>query len=131
VIDLENNLKVKLKQYIVHNGTVVRSVKLTDANSELTFTDREFENFDHLIKELPIKECEKKAIDFAQAKGNISAINFNFYILIAFLIFLIGNTIWNSGFHYIVIIFFVTNSILLIATLKRRWRYKRVLAAKA
>lgn len=127
VINLQHNFKIKIEQDIDQKATIYRRIKLSDANSTLEFTDREFENFESLVRQLPLKDSKKKAIDLAQAKANISQINFDFYLFSGFLLFIIANIIWNSGFHYVVLIFFGMNALLLFAAIRRKLRYDRIL----
>ncbi|WP_430411787.1 hypothetical protein [Kordia sp.] len=127
VIDLKHNFRIKIEQDIDQKAAIYRRIKLSDANSTLEFTDKEFENFESLVRQLPLKDSKKKAIDLAQAKANISQTNFDFYLYSGGFLFIIANIIWNSGFHYMVLIFFGIDALLLFAAIRRKLRYDRIL----
>lgn len=125
-IELANIKKVKLENWISQNGITYRQVSLKDTTTQITFTDREFENFDTLIHTISITENQKQEVDFNQAKSNISNVNFNIFSLSGFLMFLIFNT-WNSGFHSIMLAFMISNGLLLFASVKRKLKYSRII----
>lgn len=126
-IDLNKIKKLKLENFFAFKGTVYRRIKINDSNGMLEISDLEFENFERLISELKVDQSKKKKIDFEQANSNLSNINFNVYILLAFLIFLVFNTIWNSEFHFIIISFFFCIVVLLYASIKRKIKYNRII----
>lgn len=126
-IDLTQIKKQKLENFFAFNGIVFRKVTLKDHNTKIEITDLEFENFEKLICDLKIDRVKKKEIDFEQAKSNLSNTNFNVYILSGFLIFLVFNTIWNSGFHLLIVAFFVCAIVLLYASISRKMKYEQTL----
>ncbi len=126
-IDLNKIKKLKLENFFAFKGTVYRRIKITDPNGTLEINDLEFENFERLTSELKVDQNIKKKNDFEQANSNFSNINFYVYILLGFLIFLVFNTIWNSGFHSIIIAFFICVGVLLYASIKRKIKYKRII----
>ncbi len=125
-IDLTKIKKLKLENFFAFKGTVYRKIEITDTNGKLEINDLEFENFEKLTSELNFDRNKKKEIDLEQAESNFSNINFNVYVLSGLLIFLVLNTIWNSGFHYIIIFFFICIGLLLYASIKRRIEYKQI-----
>ena len=125
-IDLTKVKKIKLENFFAFKGTVYRKVTIMDSNGKLEINDLEFENFKKLTSELKVDKTKKTEIDLAQAKSNYSNINFNVIVLSGLLIFLVLNTIWNSGFHLIIIIFSICIGLLLYASVKRRIEYKRI-----
>tara|TARA_B110000879_G_C10873316_1_gene393818 strand:- start:8 stop:667 length:660 start_codon:yes stop_codon:yes gene_type:complete len=126
-IDLTKIKKLKLENFFAFKGTTYRKIKLTDFSGTMEITDLEFENFEKLTSELKLNQNKKREIDLEQAKSNLSNVNFNVYLLSGLLIFLIINTIWNSGFHIIILAFLLCNGILLYASIKRKLKYKRIL----
>ena len=126
-IDLNDIKKLKLENFFAFRGTVYRRIKITDSKGTLEINDLEFENFERLTSELKVDLNKRKKIDFEQANSNFSNINFNVYILLGLLIFLVFNTIWNSGFHLIIFSFFICVGILLYASIKRKIKYKRII----
>ena len=126
-IDLTKIKKMKLENFFAFRGTVYRKIEITDINGKLEINDLEFENFEKLTSEINFDLNKKKEIDLEQAKSNLSSLNFNVYILSGLLIFLVFNTIWNSGFHPIIIAFFISIGILLYASIKRKIEYKRII----
>jgi hypothetical protein len=127
IIDLTKIKKLKLDNFFAFRETVYRKIEITDNNGKLEINDLEFENFEKLTSELNFDLNKKKEIDLEQAKSNLSNLNFNVYLLSGFLIFLVFNTIWNSGFHPIILAFFICIGILLYASLKRKTEYKRII----
>jgi hypothetical protein len=125
-IDLTKIKKLKMENFFAFKGTVYRKITLTDFSGTMEITDLEFENFEKLTSELKLNQIKKRAIDLKQAKSNRSNVNFTIYLLSGLLIFLIFNTIWNSGFHVIILASFVCNGILLYASIKRKLVYKRI-----
>lgn len=125
-IDLTKIKKLKLENFFAFRGTVYRKIKITDSNGTMEITDLEFENFEKLTSKLKVDEKKKKEIDLEQAKSNFSNINFNVYVLTGLLIFLVLNTVWNSRFHLITIVFFFYTGLLLYASVKRRIQYKQI-----
>ncbi len=125
-IDLKKIKKLKLDNFFAFKGTVYRKLTITDSNGMLEINDLEFENFEKLTSELKVDKNKKTEIDLAQAKSNYSNMNFNVIIISGLLIFLVLNGIWNSGFHLIIIIFFICIGLLLYASVKRRIEYKRI-----
>jgi hypothetical protein len=125
-IDLTKIKKIKLENFFAFRGTVYRKVTITDSNGMLEINDLEFENFEELTSELKIDKIKKTEIDLAQAKSNYSNMNFKVIILSGLLILLVLNAIWNSGFHLIIIIFFICIGLLLYASVKRSIEYKRI-----
>ncbi len=126
-IDLTKIKKLKLENFFAFKGTVYRKIKVTDFSGTMEITDLEFENFKKLTSELKLNQNKKREIDLEQAKSNLSNVNFNVYLLFGLLVFLIINTIWNSGFHLVILIFFLSNGILLYASVKRKLEYKRII----
>lgn len=126
-IDLNKIKKLQLENFFAFKGTVYRKIKITDFSGTIEITDLEFENFEKLTSELKLNQNKKKEIDLEQAKSNLSNVNFSVYILSGFLIFLVFNTIWNSGFHIIILASFICNGILLYASVKRKLEYKRII----
>lgn len=126
-VDLNNIKKLKLENFFAFKGTVYRRIKITDSNGTLEINDLEFENFERLTSELKIDLIKRKKIDFEQANSNFSNINFNVYILLGLLIFLVFNTIWYRSFHLIIFSFFICIGILLYASIKRKIKYKRII----
>lgn len=125
-IDLTKIKKLKLENFFAFRGTVYRKIKITDSNGTMEITDLEFENFEKLTSKLRVDEKKKKEIDLEQAKSNFSNINFNVCVLTGLLIFLVLNTVWNSRFHLITIVFFFYTGLLLYASVKRRIQYKQI-----
>lgn len=125
-IDLTKIKKLKLENFFAFRGTVYRKIKITDSNRTMEITDLEFENFEKLTSKLRVDEKKKKEIDLEQAKSNFSNINFNVYVLTGLLIFLVLNTVWNSKFYLITIVFFFYTGLLLYASVKRRIEYKQI-----
>jgi hypothetical protein len=125
IINLAQIKKLKLESFSAFKGTVYRKIKISDLSGTMEISDLEFENFDKLISGLKLNQHRKTEIDLEQATSNLSNVNFNVYLLAGFLIFLVFNIIWNSGFHFIVIAFFICNVILLYAAFKRKLEYKR------
>ncbi|NRD23870.1 hypothetical protein HNV10_11490 [Winogradskyella litoriviva] len=126
-IDLTKIKKLNLENFFAFRGIVYRRIEITDINGKLEINDLEFENFEKLTSEINLDRNKKKEIDLEQAKSNLSSLNFNVYILSGLLIFLVFNTIWNSGFHPIVLAFFTCIGILLYASIKRKIEYKRTI----
>lgn len=126
-IDLTKIKKIKLRNFFTFRGTVYRRIEITDINGKLEISDLEFENFEKLTSEINFDRKIKKEVDLKQAKSNLSSLNFNIYILTGLLMFLVANTIWNSGFHPIILAFFICIGILLYATLKRKIKYKQII----
>lgn len=126
-IDLAKIKKLKSENFFAFKGTVYRKIMVTDFNGTMEISDLEFENFEKLTSELKLNQNKKREIDLEQAKSNLSNVNFNVYLLSGLLIFLIINTIWNSGFHIIILAFFICNGILLYASVKRKLEYKRII----
>ena len=126
-----NKVSIKMSNWTGQKGTIYRLAEVKNGNNKISFSDMEFENFDSLTNQFYNNNYnEKVKADINQAKGNISSMKFNFYSLIGFLIFLIGNTIFNSGYHLIIVLFFLINFILLYATYKRKLKYDRILKRK-
>tara|TARA_R110001583_G_C5465454_1_gene392340 strand:- start:30 stop:641 length:612 start_codon:yes stop_codon:yes gene_type:complete len=126
-IDLNKIKKLKSENFFAFKGTVYRKIKITDFNGTVEINDLEFENFENLTSELKIDQNKKKEIDLEQAKSNLSNVNFNVYILSGLLIFLVFNTICNSGFHPIIFAFLISIGILLYASVKRKLEYKSII----
>jgi len=126
-IDLTKIKKLKLENFFAFRGTVYRRIEITDIYGKLEINDLEFENFEKLTSEINFDRNKKKEIDLKQAKSNLSSLNFNVYFLSGLLIFLVFNTIWNSGFHPIILVFFICIGILLYASVKRKIEYKRII----
>ncbi len=126
-IDLTKIKKLKLENFFAFKGIVYRKIEVTDFSGTIEITDLEFENFEKLTSELKLNQNKKREIDLEQAKSNLSNVNFNVYLLSGLLIFLIINTIWNSGFHIIILAFFICNGFLLYASIKRKLEYKRII----
>ena len=82
-----------------------------------------------IAKELvyPKEALENKIEGTVRMRYDIDykGIVFNVYILSGLLIFLVFNTIWNSGFHPIILAFFICIGILLYSSVKRKIEYKR------
>jgi len=128
IIHLSDIKKLTFGNWTSQNGTVFRKVSLADSTTKLSFTDREFENFESLVDAIPNTENKRAKVDLEKAKANISDTNFNVYLLSGFLIFLIVNTVWNSwnsGFHFIIWIFLVCIGMLLYASIKRKLKYQK------
>lgn len=126
-IDLNVIKKIKLDNFYAFKGTVYRRVEITDAKVTIEINDLEFENFERLIPTLKVDPEIKNKMDFEQAKSNLPNINFNVFILSIFLVFLVFNTIWNSGFNIISMAIFISVGFLLYASVKRKIKYKRIL----
>uniref|UniRef100_UPI004048BD8B hypothetical protein n=1 Tax=Mariniflexile sp. TaxID=1979402 RepID=UPI004048BD8B len=126
-IDLTKIKKLKLENFFAFKGTVYRKIKITTFSGTMEITDLEFENFEKLTSDLKLNRNKKREIDLEQAKSNLSDVNFNVYLLSGLLMFLIYNTIWNSGFHLIILALFICNGILLYASIKRKLEYKRII----
>jgi hypothetical protein len=92
----------------------------------------EFENFDSLTDQFTNtnNKSKKEVIDLEQAKTNLSSINFSIYLLSGFLIIMIYNTIFNSGFHIIIIIFYFCLGLFLYASIKRKIKYRRIMKSE-
>lgn len=116
-----------METFFAFKGTVYRKINVTDFSGTVEINDLEFENFENLTSELKIDQNKKKEIDFEQAKSNISNVNFNVYLLSGLLTFLVFNTIRNSGFRPIILVFFISIGILLYASVKRKLQYKRII----
>ncbi|NIK93611.1 hypothetical protein GZ212_15730 [Mangrovimonas sp. CR14] len=126
-IDLNKIKGLKAENFFAFRGTVYRKIKVTDFSGTVEISDLEFENFEKLTSELNIDQNKKKAIDFEQAKSNLSNMIFNIYILSGLLIFLVFNAIWNSGFHSIILALFIGIGILLYASIKRNLEYRKII----
>lgn len=126
-VDLKTIKKLKLENFFAFKGTVYKKIKITDSNGTLEITDLEFENFERLTSEIKVDVNKKKIIDFKQANSNFSSTNFNVYLLLGILIFLIYNAIWVSGYHIIIFAFGICVGILLYVSIKRKIKYKRII----
>ncbi|WP_417291078.1 hypothetical protein [Corallibacter sp.] len=126
-IDLTKIKKLKLENFFAFKGTAYRKIKITDFSGTIEITDLEFENFEKLTSELNFDRNKKEEIDLEQAKSNLSNLKFNVYTLSGLLIFLVFITIWNSGFHPVILAFFICTGILLYASIKRKTGYKRII----
>lgn len=126
-IDLTKIKKLKLENFFAFREIVYRKIEITDTNGKLEINDLEFENFEKLTSELNFDRNKKEEIDLEQAKSNLSNLKFNVYILSGLLIFLVFNTIWNKGFHPIILAFFICIGILLYGSIKRKTKYKRII----
>lgn len=128
-INLKDIKNLKLLNFHAFKGIVYKKIKITDSNGKLEISDLEFENFENLISELKINQNRKREIYFKQAKSNLSDVNFNIYLLSVLLLFIIFNVLINSGFHPLIIMFFIFNIVLLYASVKRKLEYKRIIKA--
>lgn len=126
-IELDKITNLKFENFFAFKGTVYRRIKISDKFRTIEIDDLEFENFEKLVLELNIDFNKKSKIDFKQAKSNLSSTTFNVYLFFGFLLFLIFNTIWNSGLHPFIIAVFVVVVILLVASVKRLMKYKKIL----
>jgi hypothetical protein len=72
------------------------------------------------------RNLNKDKITIEQAKSNNSMMIFNVVILSGFFVFLVVNTNWKN-IHNAELIFFLTNIILLFASIKRVYNYRKVL----
>lgn len=126
-IDITKIKQLELENFFAFRETVYRKIEITDINGKLEINDLEFENFEKLISELNFDRNKNKEIDLTQAKSNLSNLNFNVYLLSGFLIFLVLNSIWNSGLHPMILAFFICIGILLYASIKRKTKYKRII----
>src|SRR5690554_3472978 len=126
-VDLNKIKKLKLENFFAFKGTVYRRIKITDSNGTVEITDLEFENFERLTSELKVDLNKKKKIDFELANSNFSNVNFNVYLLLGLLLFLIYNVIWVSGYHILIFAFGICVGILLYVSIKRRIKYKRII----
>lgn len=131
-VDLKNVKRIKWSVFYSFKSTLYRDVKITSSSRTISFSDLEFENFDSLTNQFTNtnNKSKKKEIDLEQAKSNLSSINFNIYLLSGFLIFLIFNTIFNSGFHLIIIIFYFCLGLFLYASIKRKTKYGRIMKSE-
>lgn len=131
-IDLTKIKNLKWENFFASRGTVYRKVTISDFNGTLEINDLEFENFEKLTSELKIDPNKKREINLEQAKSNLSNMNFNVYLLSAFLIllmFLVFRTIYTNGFHPIMLVFSICCGLILYASIKRKLEYKRTLKA--
>jgi hypothetical protein len=131
-VDLKNVQTIKWSVFYSFKSTLYREVKITTSAVTISFSDLEFENFDSLTNQFTNtnNKSKKKEIDLKQAKSNLSSINFNIYLLSGFLIFLIFNTIFNSGFHIIIFIFYFCLGLFLYASIKRKIKYRRIMKSE-
>lgn len=128
-IDLKQIKRIKWSTFYAFKSTLYREVKITSSNRTISFSDLEFENFDSLTEEFTNtnSKSKKKIIDLEQAKSNLSSTNFNIYLLSGFLIFLIFNTIFNSGFNKVIVIFHFWIGLFLYASIKRKMKYRKII----
>ena len=122
-----NKIKfIKMENFTAFRETVYRRIKFTDINATLEINDLEFENFNSLLSDLNINHNRKKEIDRKQAKSNLSNINLNILMLSLLLLILIFNSVYNNGYHIVILIFKGSIITLLIASTNRKIRYKRL-----
>ena len=126
-IDLNSLEKHKYENFIGFNVTTYRRVILTDPNTNISFTDMEFENFETLTNGILNSKNKRNKVDLKQAASNISNMNFNVYLLSGMFIFMIWIVIWNSRFHPVILTFFGCNGILLYSCIKRKLKYKKII----
>lgn len=131
-VDLKNVKRIKWSNFYSFQSWLYREVNITSSSGTISFSDLEFENFDSLTNQFTNtnNKSKKKEIDLKQAKSNLSSINFNIYLLSGFLIFLIFNTIFNSGLHIIIIIFYFCLGLFLYASIKRKIKYSRIMKSE-
>ena len=124
-IDISHTKNVKWKKFSAFKGTIYRNVELKQEKNKIDISDLEFENFENLVRNLN-RNLNKDKITIEQAKSNNSMMIFNVVILSGFLVFLVVNTNWKN-IHNAELIFFLTNIILLFASIKRVYNYRKVL----
>jgi hypothetical protein len=124
-IDISHTKNVKWKNFSAFKGTIYRNVELKQEKNKIDISDLEFENFENLVRSLN-RNHNKDKITIEQAKSNNSMMIFNVIVLSGFLVFLVVNTNWKN-IHNAELIFFLTNIILLIASIKRVYNYRKVL----
>ncbi len=123
-----NKVSIKISNWTYQNGIIYRVAEIKNGNNKISFSDMEYENFDTLTNQFYDNNYnEKIKADINQAKGNISSIKFNLYLLMGFLIFLIGNVFYNGNYDIIIVIFLITICILIYATYKRKVKYDKIL----
>jgi hypothetical protein len=132
-VDLSNVKRIKWSNFYSFKSTLYREVKISSSTGAISFSDLEFENFDSLTDQFTNtnNKSKKEVIDLEQAKTNLSSINFSIYLLSGFLIILIYNTIFNSGFNTIILVsFFCIALLFLFASIKRKIKYKRIIKSE-
>lgn len=127
IIDLTNVKKIHYENILSFKGTVFRKLIIFDSHKSLSFSDLEFENFDLLLDKLHHRNLDRKVVDLKQAKSNISDVNFNVYLLVGLIGFLVLNIVFSSSFHFVILTFLVCNGILLYASIKRKRKYDQIL----
>ena len=131
-VDLSNVKRIKWSNFYSFQSWLYREVNITSSSGTISFSDLEFENFDSLTDQFTNtnNKSKKEVIDLEQAKTNLSSINFSIYLLSGFLIIMIYNTIFNSGFHIIIIIFYFCLGLFLYASIKRKIKYRRIMKSE-
>lgn len=125
-IDISKTKNVKWKNFSAFKGTIYRNVELKQGKYKIDISDLEFENFENLVRSLNGNNINKDKTTIEQAKSNNPMMIFNVIILSGFLIFLLINTTCKN-IHNAELIFFLTNIILLFASIKRVYNYRKVL----
>lgn len=124
-IDISHTKNVKWKNFSAFKGTIYRNVELKQGKYKINISDLEFENFENLVKSLKGNHNKDK-ITIEQVKSNNSMMIFNVIILFGFLVFLVVNTTWKN-IHNAELIFFLINIILLFASIKRLYKYRKAI----
>jgi fatty-acid desaturase len=122
-IDILHSKNVKWKNFSAFKGTIYRKVELKQGKNKIDISDLEFENFENLVISLNGNHNKDK-ITIEQAKSNNSMMIFNVILLSGFLVFLVINTSWKN-IHNAELIFFLINIILLFASIKRVFNYRK------
>lgn len=124
-IDITKTKNVKWKNFPAFKGTIYRKAEIKQGKYKIDISDFEFENFESLVSSLN-GNTSKYKIAIEQAKSNNSMMIFNIILLFGFLVFLTINTIWNN-INNLELLFFFMNIVLLFASIKRVFNYRKVL----
>lgn len=118
---------VKFNSFNHDEGTAYRKVSLSSSNSKITFTDREFENFETLTNLLPNSKDKRNTVDREQAEANLSNVTFYAYTILALILFLILISIWRNELPIHTIVMILGSIFFLIVTVKRVLNYREKL----
>lgn len=124
-IDISKTRNLKWKNFSAFKGTIYRKVELKQGKNKIDISDLEFENFENLVRSLN-RNLNKDKITIEQVKSNNLMMIFNVILLSGFLFFLVFNTNWKN-IHNAELIFFLINIILLFASIKRVYKYRKVI----
>ncbi len=124
-VDILHSKNVKWKNFSAFKGTIYRKVVLIQGKNKIDISDLEFENFENLVISLN-RNLNKDKITIEQAKSNNLMMIFSVILLSYFLVFLVFNST-RKNIHNVELIFFMINIILLFASIKRVYNYRKVI----